>query len=106
MSKKRVDLNSFKKFSPPSIILSNSPTSKTARLADLSYSIADGDEVLYLVVPDSRENDVRLQLSRPAIKINNIPIKYIVFSELSQHCDALCKFGDSHKVMEKIAKTV
>jgi type II restriction enzyme len=76
------------------------------RLADLSYSIADGDEVLYLVVPDAREKDVRLQLSRPAIKINNIPIKYIVFSELSQHCDALCKFGDSHRVMEKIAKTV
>lgn len=76
------------------------------RLADLSYSIADGDEVLYLVVPDTREKDVRLQLSRPAIKINNIPIKYIVFSELSQHCDALCKFGDSHRIMEKIAKTV
>jgi type II restriction enzyme len=76
------------------------------RLADLSYSIADGDEVFYLVVPDSREKDVRLQLSRPAIRINNIPMKYIVFSELRQHCDALCKFGDSHKVMEKIAKTV
>ncbi len=38
------------------------------RLADLSYSIADGDEVLYLVVPDTREKDVRLQLSRPAIQ--------------------------------------
>jgi len=69
------------------------------RLADLSYSIADSDEVLYLVVPDSRENDVRLQLSRPAIKINNIPIKYIIFSELSQHCDALCKFGDCHPIL-------
>jgi len=76
------------------------------RLADLSFSIADGDEVFYLVVPDSRENDVRLQLSRPAIRINNIPMKYIVFSELRQHCDALCKFGDSHRVMEKIAKAV
>ncbi len=76
------------------------------RLADLSFSIADGDEVFYLVIPDSREKDVRLQLTRPAIKINNIPIKYIVFSELHQHCDALCKFGDSHKVMEKIAKSV
>jgi type II restriction enzyme len=76
------------------------------RLADLSYSIAGSDKVFYLVVPDSREKDVRLQLSRPAIKINNIPMKYIVFSELRQHCDALCKFGDSHKIMEKIAKTV
>lgn len=76
------------------------------RLTDLSYTIADGDEVLYLIVPDSREKDVKLQLSRPAIKGNNIPIKYILFSELRQHCDALCKFGDSHRVMEKIARAV
>ena len=65
------------------------------RLADLSYSIADGDEVLYLVFPDSRERDVRLQSTRPAIRINNVPMKYIVFSDLHNHCDALCKFGYS-----------
>ncbi|HSC52023.1 MAG TPA: hypothetical protein VLC98_00260 [Phnomibacter sp.] len=76
------------------------------RLADLSYSIADGDEVFYLIVPDNREKDVLLQLSRPAIKQNNIIIKYILFSELRNHCDALCKFGDSHLIMEKIAKAV
>ncbi len=76
------------------------------RLADLSYSIADGDEVFYLIVPDSREKDVVLQLSRPAIKSNNVLIKYILFSDLRRHCDALCKFGDSHFIMEKIAKTV
>lgn len=76
------------------------------RLADLSYSIADDDEVLYLVVPDSRERDVRWQSTRPAIRINNVPMKYIVFSDLHNHCDALCKFGDSHKIMEKIAKGV
>jgi type II restriction enzyme len=38
-------------------------------------------------------------------KFPYIPIKYILFSELRQHCDALCKFGDSHKIMDKIAKT-
>ncbi len=76
------------------------------RLADLSYTIADGDEVFYLIVPDKREKDVCLQLSRPAIKSNNVSIKYILFSELKQHCDALCKFGDSHRIMEKIAKAV
>ncbi|HEX5152836.1 MAG TPA: type II restriction endonuclease [Parafilimonas sp.] len=76
------------------------------RLSDLSYSIADGDEVFYLIVPDKRERDVCLQLSRPAIKQNKVPIKYILFSELRQHCDALCKFGDSHFIMEKIAKSV
>ena len=76
------------------------------RLTDLSYTIADGDEVFYLIVPDNREKDVVLQLSRPAIKSNNVLIKYILFSELRQHCDALCKFGDSHRIMEKIAKAV
>ncbi|MBI2284523.1 MAG: hypothetical protein HYU71_12495 [Bacteroidetes bacterium] len=76
------------------------------RLTDLSYTIADGDEVFYLIVPDKREKDVLLQLSRPAIKQNEVAIKYILFSELRQHCDALCKFGESHHIMEKIAKTV
>lgn len=75
------------------------------RLTDLSYTIADGDEVFYLVVPNKREKDVVLQLSRPAIKKLNTTIKYILFSELRQHCDALCKFGDSHRIMEKIAKS-
>ena len=75
------------------------------RLTDLSYTIADGDEVFYLIVPDNREKDVVLQLSRPAIKKNATLIKYILFSELRQHCDALCKFGDSHRIMEKIARS-
>lgn len=76
------------------------------RLTDLSYTIANGDEVFYLIVPDKREKDVVLQLSRPAIKQNNVLIKYILFSELRQHCDGLCKFGDSHHIMGKIAKSV
>jgi type II restriction enzyme len=76
------------------------------RLTDLSYTIAHGDEVFYLVVPDKREKDVVLQLSRPAIKKNDTLIKYILFSELRQHCDALCRFGDSHRIMDKIAKSV
>ena len=76
------------------------------RLADLSYTIADGDEVFYLIVPDKREKDVCMQLCRPSIKQNNVSIKYILFSELRSHCDALCKFGESHHIMEKIAKAV
>lgn len=74
------------------------------RLTDLSYTIANGDEVLYLIAPNSREKDVQLQLSRPAIRNNKIKIKYILFSDLRQHCDALCKLGDNHLIMEKIAK--
>jgi type II restriction enzyme len=33
-------------------------------------------------------------------------MKYMLFSELRQHCDALCKFGESHRIMDKIAKQV
>jgi type II restriction enzyme len=47
-----------------------------------------------------------MQLCRPSIKQNNVAIKYILFSELRSQCDALCKFGDSHHIMEKIAKAV
>jgi type II restriction enzyme len=76
------------------------------RLTDLAYSIANGDEVFYIIIPDSREKDVRMQLSRPSIKSIKIPINYILFSDLRQNCDALCKFGESHHIMKKIAKTV
>lgn len=76
------------------------------RLTDLSYTIADGDEVFYLVAPNSREKDVRLQLSRPSIRNNKVKIKYILFSDLQQNCDALCKLGDNHLIMGKIAKEV
>lgn len=74
------------------------------RLTDLSFTIADGDEVLYLVAPDEREKDVKLQLSRPAIKNSNVKIKYILFSDLRKNCEALCKLGDNHMIMEKIAR--
>lgn len=76
------------------------------RLTDLAYSISDGDEVFYIIVPDNRERDVILQLSRPSIKKISVPIKYILFSELRANCDAICKFGDTHFIMEKIAKFV
>ena len=76
------------------------------RLTDLAYSIADGDEVFYIIIPDNREKDVRLQLSRPSIKRIKVPISYILFSDLRQHFEALCKFGDSHRILRKIAKSV
>lgn len=76
------------------------------RLTDLSFSIGDGDEIFYIVVPDKREKDTCLQLSRPSIRNQKVKIKYILFSELRANCDALCKFGNSHPAMEKIAKNI
>jgi type II restriction enzyme len=76
------------------------------RLTDLFFSVADGDEVFYIIIPDSREKDIILQLSRPSIRNSKINIKYVVFSELRSHCDAICKFGTDMTVMEKISKSI
>jgi type II restriction enzyme len=76
------------------------------RLTDLRCSIQESEEVLYLVVPDQREKDVIMQLSRPSIRKDNIQMSYICFSDLRQYCDAICKLGDDHNSMRKIAKCV
>lgn len=74
------------------------------RLSDLALSFSDQSADLYLIVPGNREKDVILQLTRPSIKNGNLPIQYIVFNELRDNCDAICRLGDSHKVMNRIAK--
>jgi type II restriction enzyme len=76
------------------------------RLTDLRCSIQESEEVLYLVVPDQREKDVIMQLSRPSIRKGNMQMSYICFSDLRQYCDAICKLGDDHNSMRKIAKCV
>jgi type II restriction enzyme len=74
------------------------------RLSDLALSFSDQSADLYLIVPGNREKDVILQLTRPSIKNGNLPIQYIVFDELRSNCDAICRLGDSHKVMNRISK--
>ncbi|MBS1681521.1 MAG: Putative type II restriction enzyme NmeDIP (Endonuclease NmeDIP) (R.NmeDIP) [Cytophagales bacterium] len=75
------------------------------RLSDLAISFADHNISLFIIIPNNREKDVVLQLSRPSIRNSNVKIKYILFSDLRENCDALCKFGESHKILEKIAKS-
>ncbi|MGF7218775.1 type II restriction enzyme [Spirosoma lacussanchae] len=76
------------------------------RLTDLTCSLPDHATTLYLVVPDSRRKEVEMQLTRPSIRQTNTPIRYLLMSELRTHCDALCRFGDDHRVLEKIARVV
>lgn len=76
------------------------------RLSDLAFSFTEHQTSLFIIIPDNREKEVVMQLSRPSIKSSNVMIKYILFSDLREHCDALCKFGDSHKILEKIAKSI
>jgi len=76
------------------------------RLTDLSFSLPSHESKLYIVIPDKREKEVKLQLNRPSIQNSELEIMYILTSDLRAHCDSLCKFGDSHHIMEKIAKKV
>lgn len=74
------------------------------RLTDLSYSFSESKQHLFIVLPDKREKEVVMQLSRPSIKSNQTNIKYILFSDLKENCDALCKFGVDYNILNKISK--
>ena len=76
------------------------------RLTDLAHSFPENEQHLYIVLPSKREKEVVMQLSRPSIKSSQTKIQYILFPELREHCEALCKFGDSHNILKKIARTV
>ena len=76
------------------------------RLSDLYFTISNGQEVFYIIIPNNREKDLVLQLNRPVIKNSKMNIKYILFSELRANCDAICKFGSDHSIMEKISKSI
>ena len=75
------------------------------RLVDLAKSVGDPSMHFYLVAPDAREREIQAQLRRPAFgDLGSMELRYILFRELCKHCDGLCKFGDDHTVMRKIAK--
>lgn len=74
------------------------------RLQDLSFSLPSHNSKLYIVVPDNREKDVKIQLGRPSMREIGQTIHYILSSDLIESCDAMCRFGNDHTVMEKIAK--
>jgi type II restriction enzyme len=76
------------------------------RLNDLYYSFPNNPPSLYLIIPDKREKEVILQLQRPSIKNSDVEIHYILFSELREDCEAICKFGDDKGILEKISKMV
>ena len=75
------------------------------RMEDLARSIPDCTCHFYLVAPDQRERDVMAQLARPAFRgdLADISLAFIPFNNLREHCDALCKFGEDHTVVQKIA---
>jgi type II restriction enzyme len=75
------------------------------RLVDLAKSVGDPAVHFYLVAPNAREKEIQAQLRRPAfVDLQSLELRYILFKELCEHCAGLCKFGEDHTVMRKIAK--
>lgn len=76
------------------------------RLTDLYFSFPQDPSTLFLIIPNAREKELLLQLSRPSIKSSNMEIYYLLFSDLRKHCEAICTFGDNKETLKKIAKTI
>jgi type II restriction enzyme len=76
------------------------------RMEDLARSIPDCTCNFYLVAPDQREKEVMAQLNRPAFRgdLADISLAYIPFNDLRDQCDALCRFGEDHTIIRKIAR--
>jgi len=76
------------------------------RLEDLARSIPACACDLYIVAPDRREKEVLAQLRRPAFRddLADISLSYISFGDLCEHCNGLCKLGEDHKILRKIAR--
>ncbi len=78
------------------------------RLHDLAHAAAgNGLSRLFIVAPDDRENEVRGQLNRPAIKIgSSISVRYLPYSELEKHREAIGKFGAGVKSLDPITRNL
>lgn len=76
------------------------------RMEDLARSIPGCTCNFYLVAPNAREKEVMAQLSRPAFRsdLADISLAFIPFKDLHEHCEALCRFGEDHTILKKIAR--
>lgn len=60
---------------------------------------------LFLVAPDAREDDVRAQLARPAFRtVSHLDVRFLPYSELARHREAMSRFGQGLKAIEAVAK--
>lgn len=76
------------------------------RMLDLALGIdGAGARTFFLIAPDDRETDVRAQLARPTFsRIGDLDLRYLPYSELRSHREAISRFGTGLKGMLAIAK--
>lgn len=77
------------------------------RLLDLAMTADQAARGLFLVAPDSREPDVRAQLTRPAFRaVSNLHVRFLAYSELERHRESMARFGEGLKAIDAIARTL
>lgn len=78
------------------------------RMLDLAMSTETGSvSALYLVAPDSRQEEVRAQLHRPAFaRVADLKVKYLPYSELEQHRLSAARFGQGLHPIETMARSL
>lgn len=78
------------------------------RMLDLAMSTEIGSaSALYLVAPDSRQEEVRAQLRRPAFaRVANLNVRYLPYGELEQHRLTAARFGQGLHPVEQMARTL
>ncbi len=78
------------------------------RLLDLALGAPEQAVAgLYLVAPDSREEDVRAQLARPAFQqVRGLHVRYLPYGALEKNRDAMARFGQGLKAIEAVARVL
>lgn len=84
---------------------STSIYSGIVRMLDLALGVPDHeDAAFFLVAPDAREQDVRAQFARPAFsRVSTLDLRYLGYSHLRQHREAIARFGSGLKGMLAIS---
>lgn len=85
---------------------STSIYSGIVRMLDLALGVPDhAGSTFFLVAPDARETDVRAQFARPAFsRVSELDVRYIGYSDLARHRDAIARFGNGEKAMLALSK--
>lgn len=76
------------------------------RLLDLALGVSNSRGLhMFLVAPDSREDDVRAQLRRPAFRnVAELQVRFLPYSALEQHRESMARFGSGMKPVEAVAR--
>lgn len=78
------------------------------RMLDLALGLPRHPaQSLFLVAPDSREHEVRSQLTRPAFsRVADMGVKFLPYGELRNNREAIIRFGSGMKGVAALARSL